>query len=386
MTTNTDKLAAHMALVKTLATRAAVSGAISLDDLEAVEASAEALEAAGRVQQAEPVAVLRFQSDTPGHENDMPAVVSCNWLPDGDYRVYLAAPAERAPAPTVPTVCDGKEQEGFVSWAEGERMDMSEHPLHWLFLNEKTYAARQGWKAALAYVGKVFDAPTAQEASKPVQPCIACGVENGHTPNCARERWMPAASKPVQAEAPPGYRLAPVSVGQWAYRTQPAYNMYEHGFEAARKELRNLLEDAPIAPQAEAPAPALLEAVDTLLDEAPCNCSHKRRFEDGEHVAGCYLFDLNLARLATQPPAIPAAPAVQASGEVVEREALVYAKQLAQSLFNKYFANDEHYASGRATWRLEGDLLGVLTQIDNMCAGLSRAALASPPASGEKQG
>ena len=34
-----------------------------------------------------------------------------------------------------------------------------------------------------------------------MQPCIACGVENGHTPNCARERWMPAASKPVQAEA-----------------------------------------------------------------------------------------------------------------------------------------------------------------------------------------
>ena len=46
-------------------------------------------------QQAEPVAVLRFQRDTPGHENDMPAVASCNRLPDGYYRVYLAAPAAR---------------------------------------------------------------------------------------------------------------------------------------------------------------------------------------------------------------------------------------------------------------------------------------------------
>jgi hypothetical protein len=29
---------------------------------------------------------------------------------------------------------------------------MHEHPLHYLFLDEKTYAARQGWQAALRYV------------------------------------------------------------------------------------------------------------------------------------------------------------------------------------------------------------------------------------------
>ena len=80
----------------------------------------------------------------------------------------------------------------------------------------------------------------------------------------------------------------------------------------------------------------------------------------------------------------PPGPEAQWHGQppargVVEREALVYAKQLAQSLFNKYFANDEHYASGRVKWRLEGDLLGVLMQIDNMCAGLSRTALAPSP-------
>lgn len=40
----------------------------------------------------------------------------------------------------------------------------------------------------------------------------------------------------------------------------------------------------------------LLEAVDTLLETAPCDCSHKRRYERGEHLSGCYLFDLNHAR------------------------------------------------------------------------------------------
>lgn len=37
-------------------------------------------------------ATLRYERGTPGNENDMPSVVSCNWLPDGDYAVYLAAP------------------------------------------------------------------------------------------------------------------------------------------------------------------------------------------------------------------------------------------------------------------------------------------------------
>lgn len=44
----------------------------------------------------DPVATLRFQRGTPGHENDMPEVVSCNWLPDGVYSVYLAPPAPAA--------------------------------------------------------------------------------------------------------------------------------------------------------------------------------------------------------------------------------------------------------------------------------------------------
>ncbi len=62
----------------------------------------------------------------------------------------------------LPTACDGKEQHAFISWAESEKYDMSEHPLHWLFLNERTYAARQGWVAAIRYVND-----RRAEASKP---------------------------------------------------------------------------------------------------------------------------------------------------------------------------------------------------------------------------
>ena len=41
---------------------------------------------------AHPLAVLRYQRGTPGRENEMPEVVSCaNWLPDGEYPVYLGA-------------------------------------------------------------------------------------------------------------------------------------------------------------------------------------------------------------------------------------------------------------------------------------------------------
>jgi hypothetical protein len=39
----------------------------------------------------EPVAVIRFDKGTPGNENEMPKVISCNWMPDGEYRVFLTA-------------------------------------------------------------------------------------------------------------------------------------------------------------------------------------------------------------------------------------------------------------------------------------------------------
>ncbi|MGN7099345.1 hypothetical protein [Brevundimonas diminuta] len=59
------------------------------------------------------------------------------------------------PRVTVPVdvvaACNG-EQEHFETWAKMCRYDMSEHPLHYIFTDPKTNAARMGWKAALAYV------------------------------------------------------------------------------------------------------------------------------------------------------------------------------------------------------------------------------------------
>lgn len=54
--------------------------------------------------------------------------------------------------------CNG-EQYLFEEWAKRNRYDMCEHPLHYIFMDAKTNAARMGWKAALAYAEKV-----AQEA------------------------------------------------------------------------------------------------------------------------------------------------------------------------------------------------------------------------------
>ncbi|HHM9769844.1 TPA: hypothetical protein ACRME3_004563 [Pseudomonas aeruginosa] len=55
-------------------------------------------------------------------------------------------------------MCDSKEQNAFEEWASKEGMNMERHPLHWLFLDAKTYSARQGWKAALKYARNMLAA------------------------------------------------------------------------------------------------------------------------------------------------------------------------------------------------------------------------------------
>jgi hypothetical protein len=77
--------------------------------------------------------------------------------------LYTAPQAECAPR-AIPSVCDGKEQDEFEAWAQKEKYDMSQHPLHWLFLNERTYAARQGWKAALEYVERAIEQAAKEKA------------------------------------------------------------------------------------------------------------------------------------------------------------------------------------------------------------------------------
>lgn len=64
------------------------------------------------------------------------------------YKIFLSS---RNP---LPTTCDGKEQLAFEAWAKDNNYNMEEHPLHYLFLDTRTYSARQGWYAAIAYVNE----------------------------------------------------------------------------------------------------------------------------------------------------------------------------------------------------------------------------------------
>jgi hypothetical protein len=84
--------------------------------------------------------------------------------------------------PELPKSNDGKEQDAFEAWAGSERYDMTTHPMHWLFLNERTDAARQGWKAALEYVGKIMSAGAAAktEQAPASARCAAERIDDMH--------------------------------------------------------------------------------------------------------------------------------------------------------------------------------------------------------------
>jgi hypothetical protein len=60
--------------------------------------------------------------------------------------------------------CKG-EQLKFEEWAAAEKYDMHEHPLHYLFMDDKTNAARQGWKAALRYATTAIAGTQSQAVS-----------------------------------------------------------------------------------------------------------------------------------------------------------------------------------------------------------------------------
>ncbi len=71
--------------------------------------------------------------------------------------------ALRAEIERLPAVCDGKEQYAFEAWAKSEGFDMHEHPLFYRFMDHKTNAARQAWKAAIRYCATTL-APQQEEA------------------------------------------------------------------------------------------------------------------------------------------------------------------------------------------------------------------------------
>ena len=71
--------------------------------------------------------------------------------------------------------------------------------------------------------------------------------------------------------------------------------------------------------------------------------------------------------------------AIQAA-EKQEQDTLAYreAARLAKWLFNKHYAHEEHYASGRVVWGLCDTTAGVISQIDNMVCQLVKAENQEP--------
>ncbi|UTC28090.1 hypothetical protein GURKE_00580 [Brevundimonas phage vB_BpoS-Gurke] len=63
----------------------------------------------------------------------------------------LGKDTRRAFNPSILSNCQGEEVQ-FEKWAGKNNYDLTEHPNHYLFMDGQTYAARQGWKAALLYV------------------------------------------------------------------------------------------------------------------------------------------------------------------------------------------------------------------------------------------
>jgi len=77
--------------------------------------------------------------------------------------------------------------------------------------------------------------------------------------------------------------------------------------------LKALIEVAPALPVVGVTAGMKLvtkeyfESAEDILQSAPCECSYTRRFEDGKHLSGCYLFNLNIAsrEMLSAAPALP---------------------------------------------------------------------------------
>ncbi len=61
------------------------------------------------------------------------------------FPLYRRAASGSAEQPSIPGL--EADPSAFVRWAARNGYDMTCHPLHFLFLNEKTHAARCGWRA-----------------------------------------------------------------------------------------------------------------------------------------------------------------------------------------------------------------------------------------------
>jgi len=111
------------------------------------------------------------------------------------------------------------------------------------------------------------------------------------------------------------------------------------------------------------PSPAPAQTADRLLDAFMHACSNS-------DVGARDMVRAELRAL------LAGASGARAGDGNLEADARGYATRLAESIFDQHFASDPCYASGEVVWRPCDDLMGVLTQIDNMVSGLERVAAA----------
>ena len=78
---------------------------------------------------------------------EQPAPAHCEAGPEYCQQCKAEHPAQQEP--NIPGL--EADPSAFVRWASKNGYDMTCHPLHFRFLNEKTAAARDGWKAAHAF-------------------------------------------------------------------------------------------------------------------------------------------------------------------------------------------------------------------------------------------
>lgn len=281
----------------------------------------------------------------------------CSVIEDADARYVLSLiaaasqPAALAgPARDWPDTCDGKEQEAFETWAQRERHNMEQHPLHYLFLDAETNAARQGWRAGLLYAVGQMKTQAAPALEAPAHQCCNSwflSLPEGRQAVLRENQWMLAdaayqagreSSRALEAPAAPAAPRREVTDGtrtlledcisairDYAGSRPEEGESWESWFEAAfdlcQSRVRRVFDDharaaAPQAPAAPAlsaaPIPVMPRAITSGLGlddsgEEPAYCVMAAfRQEDDARYA---LSILSAGLGATAAPAAPVTPA-----------------------------------------------------------------------------
>lgn len=104
--------------------------------------------------------------------------------------------------------CDGVEQDAFEAWASSRNYDMHEHPMHYLFLDPKTDAARMGWKAGIEHARQRILSTLSIPAKEPVAWQYRCVVEGAEVEHWSH--WIVLAHDPTQELSGNTFQVRPL--------------------------------------------------------------------------------------------------------------------------------------------------------------------------------